>query len=45
MDTARCIITKHCTYSESTSTNSHRNMGWEKFTDRIIEILNEREKL
>lgn len=24
--------------------NSHRNMGWEKFTDRIIEILNEREK-
>ena len=25
--------------------NSHRNMGWEKFTDRIIEILNERENL
>ena len=24
--------------------NSHRNMGWEKFTDRIIGILNEREK-
>lgn len=24
--------------------NSHCNMGWEKFTDRIIEILNEREK-
>lgn len=24
--------------------NSHRNMGWEKFTDRIIEILSECEK-
>ena len=23
---------------------SHRNMGWERFTDRIIELLNEREK-
>jgi uracil-DNA glycosylase len=22
--------------------NSHRNMGWEKFTDRIISLLNER---
>lgn len=24
--------------------NSHRNIGWEKFTDRVIEPLNEREK-
>ena len=24
--------------------NSHRGMGWETFTDRIIELLNEREK-
>ena len=24
--------------------NSHRNMGWEQFTDKIIELLNEREK-
>lgn len=24
--------------------NSHRNMGWEIFTDRVIELLNEREK-
>ena len=24
--------------------NSHRNMGWEHFTDKIIELLNEREK-
>ncbi len=24
--------------------NSHRGMGWENFTDRIIELLNEREK-
>lgn len=24
--------------------NSHRNMGWEQFTDRIIQLLNEREK-
>ncbi|NLZ48001.1 MAG: uracil-DNA glycosylase [Clostridiales bacterium] len=24
--------------------NSHRNIGWEKFTDRVIELLNEREK-
>ncbi len=23
--------------------NSHKNMGWEKFTDRVIEILNQRE--
>jgi uracil-DNA glycosylase len=23
---------------------SHRNKGWEKFTDRVIEVLNEREK-
>ena len=23
---------------------SHRGMGWEQFTDRIIELLNEREK-
>lgn len=24
--------------------NSHRNIGWETFTDRVIQILNEREK-
>lgn len=24
--------------------NSHRNMGWEIFTDRVIKLLNEREK-
>lgn len=24
--------------------NSHRGMGWEQFTDKIIEILNQREK-
>lgn len=24
--------------------NSHKNIGWEQFTDRIIEIMNEREK-
>ncbi len=24
--------------------NSHKNMGWEKFTDRVIELLNQREK-
>ena len=24
--------------------NSHRNMGWEQFTDKIIELLNQREK-
>ncbi len=24
--------------------NSHKNMGWEKFTDRVIELLNKREK-
>ncbi len=24
--------------------NSHRGMGWEQFTDRVIELLNEREK-
>ncbi|MBE7023578.1 MAG: uracil-DNA glycosylase [Ruminococcaceae bacterium] len=24
--------------------NSHKNMGWEKFTDRVIELLNEREE-
>ncbi len=24
--------------------NSHKNIGWEKFTDRVIELLNEREK-
>lgn len=24
--------------------NSHRNIGWEIFTDRVIQILNEREK-
>lgn len=24
--------------------NSHKGKGWEKFTDRIIEVLNEREK-
>ena len=24
--------------------NSHKAMGWEKFTDRVIELLNEREK-
>ncbi|UFJ40260.1 uracil-DNA glycosylase [Brevibacillus humidisoli] len=24
--------------------NSHRGIGWEKFTDRVISILNEREK-
>lgn len=24
--------------------NSHKNMGWEIFTDKVIEILNEREK-
>ena len=23
--------------------NSHKNMGWEKFTDRVIELLNQRE--
>lgn len=23
--------------------NSHRNMGWEKFTDKIIQLLNDRE--
>ena len=26
------------------SANSHRNCGWENFTDRVIELLNEREK-
>ncbi|WP_138419326.1 uracil-DNA glycosylase [Aquibacillus sediminis] len=25
------------------SPNSHRSLGWEKFTDRVIELLNERE--
>jgi uracil-DNA glycosylase len=29
---------------ESGQANSHRLMGWEKFTDRIISLLNEREK-
>ena len=24
--------------------NSHRNMGWEQFTDRIIQLLNERDE-
>ena len=24
--------------------NSHKNMGWEIFTDRVIELLNQREK-
>lgn len=24
--------------------NSHRNKGWEKFTDKVIELLNEREE-
>ena len=24
--------------------NSHKGMGWEQFTDRVIELLNEREK-
>jgi len=24
--------------------NSHRNIGWELFTDRVIQVLNEREK-
>ena len=24
--------------------NSHKNMGWETFTDRVIELLNEKEK-
>lgn len=24
--------------------NSHRNMGWEKFTDRIIQLLNDRQE-
>ena len=24
--------------------NSHRNIGWEIFTDKVIEILNERDK-
>ena len=24
--------------------NSHKGMGWEIFTDRVIELLNEREK-
>ena len=24
--------------------NSHKNIGWEKFTDKVIELLNEREK-
>jgi len=24
--------------------NSHRNVGWEIFTDKVIKILNEREK-
>ncbi len=24
--------------------NSHKGMGWEKFTDRVIELLNDREK-
>ena len=24
--------------------NSHKGMGWEKFTDRIIQLLNEREQ-
>ena len=24
--------------------NSHRNQGWERFTDRIIQLLNERER-
>ena len=24
--------------------NSHRGMGWEQFTDKIIELLNQREK-
>ncbi len=24
--------------------NSHKGMGWEKFTDRVIELLNQREK-
>ncbi len=24
--------------------NSHKGMGWERFTDRVIELLNEREK-
>lgn len=24
--------------------HSHRNQGWEQFTDRVIEVLNEREK-
>ena len=24
--------------------NSHRNMGWEQFTDRIIQLLNERQE-
>ena len=24
--------------------NSHKGMGWETFTDRVIELLNEREK-
>ncbi|MBS7369604.1 MAG: uracil-DNA glycosylase, partial [Oscillospiraceae bacterium] len=24
--------------------NSHRGMGWEIFTDRVIELLNEREQ-
>ncbi len=24
--------------------NSHRNKGWEKFTDRIISLLNQKEQ-
>ncbi len=26
------------------SANSHRNMGWEQFTDKIIELLNQRDE-
>lgn len=38
------LLLNACLTVRAHQANSHKNKGWEKFTDRVIELLNEREK-
>lgn len=38
------LLLNACLTVRAHQANSHKGKGWEKFTDRVIELLNEREK-
>ena len=44
MGRARSITTNTVLTVRQGEANSHKGKGWEHFTDRVIELLNEREK-